>query len=84
MWLGGINIVGENLEIDSPERCQLLCNATDGCNWFVWRDANVWNPARGNPTGCVLFDKKGADKSTSLGRDQGVTGPKKCIGEYKM
>lgn len=74
LWLGGTTTVGKDLQIETPELCQLLCNATDECNWFGWRDLS-------NPTGCWLLDKKGSDKRIDNGRDQGATGPKNCIGE---
>lgn len=61
-------------ETDTPEQCQILCNADDRCNWFSWSD-NFF------PKGCWLLSKNGVTKRSNLGRDKGANGPKNCPGK---
>ena len=72
-YLGGEKVV-KQVELDTPEECQLWCNDHPKCNWFSWSDASL-------PNGCWLLSKNGVDKNYDKGRDQGANGPKTCDGK---
>ena len=61
-------------DADTPETCQVKCQAETKCNWFTWSDA-------GRPKGCWLLSKKGSSKKYDHGRNLGATGPKYCTGK---
>ena len=61
-------------EVETPEKCQELCNKNDRCNWFSWSDLRL-------PKGCWLLAKNGDTKNADYSRDQGANGPKNCGGE---
>ena len=70
------DLVKHSNQIDTPEKCQLFCNAEDECNSFTHLGNDCWLDKKHNEE-----KKTRSRKSSEGGLDKGATGPKNCFGE---